>query len=200
MTWPPHALTLTTPALTLRGMTEADALALAEVVPQDLEHSPRLPSFSASINVLQAYWTQLGQWRVEDWVLPFTVLHEGRPIGLQALEGKDFPVRRTVDSHSWLVASARGRGLGRQMRTAVLALAFDHLGAQFAVSDAWPDNAASLGVSRSLGYRDNGVEVHPGPRLMQRMLLARTDWSAAWPVEVTGLEACLPLLGLEHPG
>jgi RimJ/RimL family protein N-acetyltransferase len=200
MTWPTHALTLTTPALTLRGMTEADALALAQVVPEDLEHSPRLPSFSADANVLQAYWTQLGQWRLEKWVLPFTVLHEDRPIGLQALEGKDFLVRRTVDSHSWLVAPARGRGLGKQMRSAILALAFDHLGAQFAVTEAWADNAASLGVSRSLGYRDNGVEVHAGPRLMQRMILPREDWSASWHVEATGVEACLPLFGLETPG
>jgi RimJ/RimL family protein N-acetyltransferase len=36
--------------------------------------------------------------------------------------------------------------------------AFEGLGAQWAVSAAFEDNAASLGVSRKLGYRDDGTE------------------------------------------
>lgn len=36
-------------------------------------------------------------------------------------------------------------------RLGVLTLAFDHLGAECAVSEAFLDNAASLGVSRRLG-------------------------------------------------
>ena len=38
------------------------------------------------------------------------------------------------------------------MRRAVLALAFGPLGAEAAITSAWPDNGASLGVSQSLGY------------------------------------------------
>lgn len=195
MTWPPHAIVLTTPSLVLRAMTEADAYALAAVVPEDLEHSPRLPGFSSGANVLQAYWSQLGQWRAEDWVLPFTVVHDDVPIGLQALEGKDFRVRRTVDSYSWLVSSARGRGLGKQMRAAVLSLAFDHLEAKYAITEAWEDNAASLGVSRALGYVDNGVDLHTregGAGRMQRLILPRAAWTSPVPVTVSGLEGCLP--------
>lgn len=199
MTWPPHALALTTPALTLRGMTEADAYALASAVPDDLEQDPRLPGFSAGANVLQAYWLQLGQWRVDDWVLPFTVVLDGLPIGLQALEGKDFPVRRTVDTHSWLVSSVRGRGLGKQMRAAVLSLAFEQLSAEYAITEAWEDNVASLGVSRSLGYVDNGVNLHARTGAvgrMQRLILPRPSWISPIPVTVTGIEECLPLFGL----
>lgn len=195
MTWPPYALQLTTPSLVLRGMTEADALALAVVVPPDLEHHPALAHLSPAADVLQAYWRNAGMLTPSDWVLSLTVLRDGVPIGLQALEGKDFRVRRTVDTHSWLVPTARGRGLGKQMRAAVLALAFDGLGAAFAVTEAWADNAASLGVSRALGYVDNGVDVHPGPRVMQRMVLERSRWVAPFPVAIAGLEACLPLLG-----
>lgn len=196
MTWPLHQLVLTTPDLVLRGMTETDALDLAQVVPVDLEHDPALAHVSPAADVLQAYWRHNGHWSASDWVICFTVLHHGRPIGLQALEGKDFAVRRTVDTHSWLVADARGRGLGKQMRAAVLSLAFEHLRAAYAITEAWDDNAASLGVSRSLGYTDNGVDVHPGPRLMQRLVLPRTAWSSPVAVGVAGLPACLPLLGL----
>lgn len=196
MTWPLHQLVLTTPTLELRGMTETDAQDLAQVVPPDLEHDPALAHLSPAADVLQAYWRYNGSWSPSDWVICFTVLHDSRPIGLQALEGKDFAARRTVDTHSWLVADARGSGLGKQMRAAVLSLAFDHLDANYAITEAWEDNAASLGVSRSLGYTDNGVDVHPGPKRMQRLLLPRTAWSSPVPVGVAGLPACLPLLGL----
>ena len=192
VTWPLHALVLRTPSLVLRGMTEADAGALAAMVPDDLEHDPRFPDLTSGQKVLRQYWRAVATWTVDDWELPFVALLDGVPIGLQALEGKDFPVRRTVDSHSWLVASARGQGYGKQMRAAVLSLAFGHLGATTAVTEAWDDNASSLGVSRSLGYRDNGVDVHAGGRRMQRLLLEQ--WSGT--VEVEGLEECLALFGL----
>lgn len=196
MTWPLHGLTLTTPDLTLRGMTEAEAHALAAVVPPDLEHDPRLAHVSPAADVLQAYWRNAGLWQPTSWVAEFTVLRAGVPVGLQALEGDDFAVRRTVDSHSWLVPEARGLGLGKQMRAAILELAFTHLGAQWAITEAWTDNAASLGVSHALGYVENGVNVHAGPRLMQRLRLDRVDWTSPVPVTVNGLEQCLPLFGL----
>ncbi|MDP9183521.1 MAG: GNAT family N-acetyltransferase, partial [Actinomycetota bacterium] len=157
MAWPLHALILTTPDLQLRGMNEADALALAAVRPDDFSVDPDLPSLGFDIE--QSYWRQMGGWRVDDWVMPFTVLHEGAPIGVQALEGKHFAVRRVVDSYSWLVREARGQGFGKQTRAAVLQLAFQGLGATHAISEAWDDNASSLAVSRAMGYEENGVMV-----------------------------------------
>lgn len=192
--WPLHDLVLRTAEVELRGMTEAWALQLAQQVPADLEHHPRLAHFSPGGDVLQAYWRNNGRWLPTGWVAEFVVLHGGTPIGLQALEGKDFRVRRTVDTHSWLVTSARGRGLGKQMRAAVLSLAFEHLGATGAVSSAWSDNAASLGVSRSLGYVDSHQETHADGRVMQHLSL--DSWTSATPVEVSGVEACLPYFGL----
>jgi RimJ/RimL family protein N-acetyltransferase len=194
VTWPLHRLVLRTPDLELRGMTEAWAEELAQRVPADLESHPALAHFSPGADVLQAYWRNAGLWLPTDWVAEFVVLHAGTAIGLQALEGKDFAVRREVDTHSWLVPSARGRGLGRQMRAAVLTLAFEHLGAETAVTEAWADNAASLGVSRSLGYVDSGSEARADGRVMHHLRL--TSWAPPWPVEVSGLEACLPLFGL----
>lgn len=196
MAWPLHALRLVTPDLELRALTEAWALRLAEVVPDDLEADPRLAHVSPGADVLQAYWRNLGLWQPSAWVLPFVVLREGEPIGLQALEADDLAERGVVDTHSWLVVGARGKGLGKQMRSAVLELAFRGLGARWAITEAWSDNAASLGVSRALGYVDNGVDVHPGGQVMQRLLLDAAQWSSPWPVEVEGLEPCLGLLGV----
>ncbi|MFN2539626.1 MAG: GNAT family N-acetyltransferase [Mycobacteriales bacterium] len=194
MSWPLHDLVLRAPDLELRGMTEQWARRLADVVPDDLEHHPRLAHFSAGTDVLQAYWRNNGRWLPSDWVAQFVVLHQGEPIGLQALEGKDFAAGRTVDTHSWLVLSARGQGLGKQMRAAVLALAFDHLGARAAVTEAWSDNASSLGVSRSLGYRDSHRETREDGRVLQHLTL--TAWSSPWAVEISGVVACLPYFGL----
>lgn len=197
MPWPTHGLTLRTPGLELRGMTEAHALALGAAAPDDLGRDPDRPSIGYDVE--QAYWRHLGTWQPDDWVLPFAVLLEGEPVGVQALEAKHFRLLRVVDSHSWLVPSARGRGLGKQMRAAVLELAFAHLGAVRAVSEAWEDNVASLGVSWRLGYTENGVEVmrrDGGVGNMQRVRLDARDWICPEPVVVTGLEPCLPLLGL----
>ena len=126
-------------------------------------------------------------------------------IGTQELEAEKFPVLRTVDSSSFLIEAARGRGFGRQMRTAVLALAFGPLRARAAITSAWHDNQASLAVSRALGYLDNGESLHAragcvdGVDVMQHLRLRREEWLAsrlADRVTITGFDACRPLFGL----
>jgi RimJ/RimL family protein N-acetyltransferase len=197
MGWPLPALVLTTPDLVLRGMSEADALALAAVAPDDLARDPDLPSIGYDVE--QTYWRHMGQWRLDDWVLPFTVLRDGEPIGVQALEGKHFLIRRVVDSYSWLVRPARGKGMGKQMRAAVLELAFRGLGATHAISEAWDDNTASLRVSEAMGYERNGVMIERrdgGVGRMQHVVLPAEGWQSPVEVTISGLEPCLPLFGL----
>jgi RimJ/RimL family protein N-acetyltransferase len=199
VSWPLHSLSLTTPDLELRVIDEATAVELAAVAPDDLAYNPKIPSLGH--DVLQNYWRSMGQWRVDDWVLPFVVLRGGEPLGVQALEGKDFLVRRVVDSYSWLVRAARGQGVGKQMRTAILELAFSGLGARHAISEAYEDNTASLSVSRALGYKDNGVTVErrdggEDTVWSQHLLLSAEAWRPAWDVTISGLEPCLPLFGL----
>ena len=196
MSWPPHQLVLRTPRLRLRGLTEQLALELAEMLPADVELDPALPLGDRAVGVLQAYSRTVATWSREDWVLPFAVCSDEGLVGLQGLEGRQFAVRREVETHSWLVPTARGRGIGREMRAAVLGLAFGPLGATRAVTEAWADNGPSLGVSRSLGYLPNGAKVvlRGGlPDVMVGMVLTEPDLP---PVDVTGLEPCLPLLGL----
>jgi RimJ/RimL family protein N-acetyltransferase len=207
--WPLFDLRLRTPDLELRVATEADQMRLTEVLPDDVEIDPRLPSFElgdARANrgaaTLQGYWRALGSWRPESWAVPFVVLHGGELIGEQVLEGDDFTRLRTVDTFSLLVPEVRGKGYGKQMRDAVLALAFGPLEAVCAVTSAWQDNHPSLGVSRALGYLPNGVRRQrrgDGVDVMVHLRLSREDWVARTdrpPVEVTGYEPCRPLFGL----
>ena len=87
------------------------------------------------------------------------------------------------------------------MRAAALALlAFDGLGAEFAVSAAFAHNAASLGVSRKLGYRPDGIErqvIWGKPVTLHRLRLDRAGWQAhrSTDVEITGLADCLADFG-----
>jgi RimJ/RimL family protein N-acetyltransferase len=207
--WPLFDLHLATPDLELRVATEADQIPLADRLPDDVEIDPAEPDYAFTGRrtrrgaiLHQVYWRSLGTWRPESWAIPFVVVHAGEPIGLQALEGDDFAVLRTVDSFSLLVREARGKGYGKQMRDAVLALAFGPLEAERAITSAWHDNHASLGVSRALGYVPNGETRRPrgdGADVMVHLRLSRADWLARSdrpPVEIAGFEPCRPLFGL----
>jgi RimJ/RimL family protein N-acetyltransferase len=208
--WPLFDLRLTCGEVTLQPMREADLAVLAGIYPDDSEHDPRaemLDGLDLDANrrrlLLQTYWRDWGTFSVNSWALNFRVAHRDRVVGIQALEAEHFPELRTVDSSSWLAADCRGKGVGTAMRTAILALAFDHLGAQAAITSARHDNHASLGVSRRIGYRDNGVSMTRSPRgpcELRHMRLTRDEWAArSWSasVSVTGLAACAPYFGVE---
>ena len=204
--WPLFGLRLSCRDVVLRPMREDDLPHLAAVLPDDVGHDPRLaryPSQSPAENerrlFCQGYWKALGTWHPESWDLPFVVSYDGALVGVQTLEGENFPALRTVDSASWLVPWVRGRGVGVAMRTAMLGFAFDHLGAVAAVSSATTANAASLGVSRRVGYADNGVSriVDTGGDVVElhHMRLTVEHWSGA-DVTVTGFPPCRPWFGM----
>jgi RimJ/RimL family protein N-acetyltransferase len=208
--WPLFDLRLSMAGLRLRPMTEADLAPVADLLPDDVEQHPGPASYDfgdprvdRGLVSHQVYWQAYGTWRPEAWRLSFVVRATGGEIlGVQELVANDFPTLRTVDSSSFLVTAARGRGLGKQMRAAVLALAFGPLGAEAAITSAWHDNHASLGVSRALGYQPNGESLHAHPGrvdVLKHLRLLRADWLASGlggQVEITGFDACLPLFGL----
>ena len=134
-------------------------------------------------------------------MLVFAVVVDGRAVGTQEITGAQFPRLRTVETFSWLTRSAQGRGLGKEMRESVLHFAFEGLGAERALSEAFEDNAPSGGVSRAVGYERDGTtwalrKGEPAP--MARYVLMRRAWEERRraDIEVRGLEGCLPLLGL----
>jgi len=203
-------LRLQTPALELRWPSPDDLNALAELAAAGV-HDPEVQPFMVAWTdappderargTLQYHWSRWASWRPSDWMLELAVVRDGTVVGVQAIGARDFAVLREVSTGSWLGRRHQGQGTGTQMRAAVLHLAFEGLGAQHAVSAAFEDNDASLGVSRKLGYRDDGIERHVvrgRPATTRRLRLTRAGWNAARtvPVQIHGLQPCLPLFGL----
>jgi RimJ/RimL family protein N-acetyltransferase len=205
MEWPFFDLRISCGDVLLRGVTDADLDPLLAALPDDLEQDPRHQAFLEPAadrrRVLVAeIWQHRGSWSPSSWCLDLAVEVEGRVVGVQALEGEEYPLLRTVDSYSWLATEVRGRGLATAMRTGVLALAFGHLGAVAAVSSAEVGNAPSLAVSRRLGYVDNGLSRTKSPHGvidLQHVRLPAETWRAAGRrADIVGIEACLPWFGL----
>ena len=207
MVWPFFDLRITCGEVLLRGVTDADLPALVAALPHDLEMNPANERFAGLSpgddrrrQLGAEIWKHRGTWSPDSWCLDLAVEVGGRVVGVQALEGDRFPLLRTVDSFSWLATEVRGRGLATLMRTAVLTLAFEHLGAELAVSSARTDNVPSLAVSHRLGYVDNGLSrtnTPTGPFDLQHVRLTREVWRRGGrTAEVAGLDRCLPWFGL----
>jgi RimJ/RimL family protein N-acetyltransferase len=207
MVWPFFDLRISAGEVVLRGVTDADLPRLLAALPDDLELNPaneRFPALSPQDDrrrqLVAEIWKHRGTWSPASWCLDLAVELDGRVVGVQALEAEQFPLLRTVDSFSWLSTEVRGRGLATQMRAGVLALAFDHHGAEVAVSSARTDNAPSLAVSYRLGYLDNGLSrtnTPTGPFDLQHVRLTRDAWrQGGRTAEVSGVEPCLAWFGV----
>ena len=209
--WPLFGLVLRTPRLELRVPSLEQLAALGELAAEGVHDPAVMPFFVAwtdgspaevARSVLQYQWSRWGRLTPRDWSLELAVLAGGEVIGLQGIGATDFALSREVHTGSWLGRRHQGQGYGTEMRAAVLHLAFAGLGAVQARSGAFVDNPASLGVSRKLGYVEDGTGRHvvrDRAVTEQRLLLDRDRWAACRtvPVEIEGLEPCRPLLGLD---
>jgi len=210
--WPLFDLYLRTPHLELRLPTDDDLVELVRVARAGIVDAEtvflvpwhRLPSPAFERQFLLHSWGERGRWSPTRWSLGLAVLSEGRPVGMQELNGTDFAIRRTVASGSWLGREFQGRGLGTEARAAVLALAFDGLGADAAESGYFEGSAASARVSEKLGYRITGDEVFAieGKRALEiKVRCTRETWKRDLvPVTIEGLEPCLNLFGVGELG
>jgi RimJ/RimL family protein N-acetyltransferase len=210
--WPLFDLRLTSGDLELTPLRESDLAEVADVMPGDVELNPSATRYQVGqstqrgVVVHQEYWRYYGTWTPQEWRLNFAVRRGGELLGLQELEGNEFPVLRTVDTSSWLVAEARGTGIGKRMRRAALALAFGPLEAAAAITSAWHDNTASLGVSRSIGYEPNGESflARDGRAdTLVHLRMTRERWlatGAGGAVTIEGFEPCRPFFGLGTAG
>jgi RimJ/RimL family protein N-acetyltransferase len=207
--WPLFDLTLTTPRLVLRPITDDDipaAVAAALSGVHDPARSPfsmpwtELPADELGPNMARWYWRCRGEFTPEEWTLLLGIWHDGEFIGCQDIGAKDFATLKTVSTGSWLRQSLQGQGLGKEMRAAVALYAFDWLKAEVAESDAAVWNSASLGVSRSLGYEPNGIFRQGwGGKLeeVQKVRLTpETFKRPAWTLQVKGHEAAARYLAV----
>lgn len=206
--WPLFGLEIRTPRLVLRPVRDDDLPGLIDAALAGI-HDPAVMPFSMPWTdqpreqlireTARFLWHQRAGVTPAEWSVNLAVLLDGVPIGLQDVGAKDFAMTRTVTTGSWLTRSQQGTGLGTEMRAGLLQFVFDHLGAEIAASDAAVWNAASLGVSRRLGYRDNGLHrfvARPGELSeSQHLLLSRGDFRRPdWTADVTGVDGARAML------
>lgn len=210
--WPLYDLRITTPRLELRLATDDDVAELVELARGGLHPPDRIPflfdfchleSPQYETQFIQHHWGLRAGWQVDDWNLSLAVVHDGVVMGNQNLIGRSFLQLGEVSSGSWLGPEHRGQGYGKEMRAAVLHFAFETLGAHAASSGARVGNDASLGVSRALGYRDNGTRrISFGGQVDTeiRLRVEHDQWAAVADrpaVEVAGFDDCRHLFGLD---
>jgi RimJ/RimL family protein N-acetyltransferase len=208
--WPLFDLCVTTERLVLRPLADGDFDAMIEAINAGV-HDPRESPFlfqwadeepvKRARNAVQFWWSRRANWSVDSWALGFGVWLDGRFVGVQEVEAQHFLVLREVSTGSWLTQSAQGQGLGKEMRAAVLSFAFESLGAEFARTAAFAANLASQGVSRHVGYHENGQSraVNRGKAAdVIRFEITKAEFAArGFPtIQVEGLEPCLPMFGL----
>ncbi|MGZ4681227.1 MAG: GNAT family N-acetyltransferase [Acidimicrobiales bacterium] len=209
--WPLLDLRLRTPRIELRPPDEATMFALVELADQGI-HEPGFVPFVEAWTLepdgerqrhsMQHYWRCWSSWTPDAWQLPFSVWVDGTLVGVQEMIGHSFTVTRTFETGSWLGLAHQGQGLGKEMRAAVLHFGFAGLGALRADTGAIEGNDQSVGVTRALGYVDNGqtVKVRQDQRIIcNEFRMERAVWESRRRDDITidGLDACLPMFGLE---
>jgi len=208
--WPLFELRIVTPRLELRPPSDEDLAALADAAAQGI-HDPEYMPFgipwteggpeAAARNTLQFNWRIRAEWKPEAWHLSLVTIVDGRVVGMQGIGAKDFALTRTVETGSWLGQRHQGKGIGKEMRAAVLHFAFEGLGADVALSGAWEDNKPSLGVSAAMGYAPNGEHIGVRQGRGDRMIhlrLSRHEWEPRRRADICieGLDACRAEFGL----
>ena len=208
--WPLFDLRVTTPRLELRYVDDDLALELAELAARGV-HDPGFMPFTVEWtdvpppqqqrNTMQFYWRCRAEWSPASWHLTLGVIVDGRVVGTTGATARDFRTLRPFETGSWLGSEFHGRGIGTEMRLATLQLMFQGVGAQVATTGAFSDNGPSLGVTRKLGYVENGgaARVRRGEHARSLAFeMPRAHWEAHLrrdDVELHGVEACLDLFG-----
>ena len=200
-----YELRLWTPRLELRVPTADELDTLFEVAAAGI-HPPDVMPFAVAWTdnltrdrFVDYHRQSLESWSPQAWTFDLGTWTDGVLVGVQGIGAKGFAESRTVATGSWLGVPHQGRGVGTEMRAAVIELAFRHLGAKAVTSGAFETNLASRRVSEKLGYRVVGHETKsprgtPQPHVLLR--LERADWPGApFPVAVEGIEPCLQLFG-----
>ncbi len=205
--WPLFDLVVRTPRLEIRLPREEEFGALLALIADGI-HDPGTMPFTTPFTdrplprrereSAQWWWRQRAEWSAEKWNFTGAVFVDGRVVGVQDMMAQHFAQVRSVETGSWLGRDHQGQGVGKEMRQAILHLAFAGLGAEEARSGAYDDNAPSLGTSRSLGYSDNGEQRLPRRDGVGRILHLRMD-RAHWDtirrddIELLGLDGCLDM-------
>ena len=204
-----YGLRLRTPRLELRLGSHEELVELGRLAERGV-HPPEEMPFAVNwtdrsgepdfVDSFVAYHERhLASWTPDKWELNLLVWESGRQVGTQGMLAEEFRARRAVHTGSWLGREHQKRGLGTEMRAALLELAFRGLGAERAESSWLEGNEASRRVSEKLGYVEHslGTKSPRGvPVVEHGVEIERDAWRCPVPVEFEGLEPCLPLFGV----
>jgi len=208
--WPLFDLEVHTPRLTLRYLGDTLAGELVAVAKRGVHHPAvmpftvpwtDLPSPQMEQEAMRFYARNRAETRPAFWTLQFAVIVAGDVIGSCDLMASDFVTLRQFTTGSWLGSEFQGLGLGKEMRMAALTLGFEGLGAEFALTGLWHDNAASLGVTQSLGYEEEGRRRalrRSVPDEMVGFRMPRGHWETIRrdDIEIHGMPSARAFLGL----
>lgn len=218
--FPPYALVISCGPVQLRVLRDDDLPELVDLARggiqapglpmpflRDWHEEPFAPGAPEGFptSSLRWWWTQRATCSPDEWRLALVVRRDGVLVGMQDLHAEDFALTRRVTTGSWLGRVHQGAGTGTLMRQMVVALAFDELGAQQCESGYLAGNRASAGVSRRVGYVDNGrrrivqhtqrgtVAVEEHRVVVEPATFVRPDA----PVSIEGAQGLRRFLGIE---
>lgn len=198
--WPVFDIEVLTPDLCLKALTDEMIPELLEVIhagvhPTGVETGSFPPTHLSGMDLervcVLAWWSARVNWTPSAWHLDLVAFERsepGRPIGMQSIRAQDFATDREVSTMSWLSRDRHGQGLGKEIRLAALAFAFDGLVADKVVSGAERSNLASKGVSFACGYEFCGVETietDNGPLVLDRFETTSDRWRQLQRLPVT---------------
>ncbi len=201
--WPLADLRVVTPRLALHYVSDELGVQLAMLAARGI-HDPAtmpfsepwtdVPSPQLERNSLQYYWRNRAETSPQRWNLDLAVLVDETVVGMCSVHAEQFPQNRSLTTGSWLGRVHQGRGLGKELRQAALHLIFAGFDADLAVTRAWHDNAASLGVTRSLPYVETGTTVETRrdrPDTMVRFEMTQEHWARIRrnDIRLVGIEA-----------
>jgi RimJ/RimL family protein N-acetyltransferase len=202
-------LRITAGPVELRGITDDLIGPLADLAIEGIHAPDEMPFLSAWAleppeelpRVLaQRQWKHRAEFSPAKWHAPLAVFWDDEIVGLQAIFAADYLVTRTAETGSWLGRRFQGRGIGTAMRQVTCAFAFDHLDARYMTSAAFADNAASLAVSRKVGYTENGTDrlARQGKLITDQRFVLEAGGLVRYkhPLTVTGLAAFRRSIGL----
>jgi RimJ/RimL family protein N-acetyltransferase len=204
-----YGLRLRTPRLELRLGSHDELAELGRLAEQGV-HPPEDMPFAIAWtdrvgkpDFLEGFFAfhedALSSWTPQDWTLNLLVWAGGELVGTQGVLAERFGEQPVVNTGSWLGQAYQRRGIGTEMRAAVLELAFRGLGARRAESSWLDGNEASRRVSEKLGYVSVGKRTQSPrgtPVTDHLVAIERADWRCPIPVEIEGLEPCLRLFGV----
>jgi RimJ/RimL family protein N-acetyltransferase len=136
--WPLFDLVVRTPRLEMRLPREDEFEALIKLADRGVHHPETMPFFVAwtdlepterARSTAQWLWGNGANWTPDKWTFTAAGFVDGLPIGVPDLSAEHFRAVRSVETGSWPGRAHQGQGLGREMREAVLHLAFAGLDA-----------------------------------------------------------------------